>query len=177
MRRSIIFTTPSIHQVKSLKGVVKMMLLRIPVHKAYCQLIAGVALRHPVFLSKIQEFKKQVNVAKRGLADADRGDVGRFDQTDIDLLPKRLAEIGRRHPSSGTASHNNNLESVLSLGVSVHVHIFLLTWAVAKGPTKRRLDARNTKSYTSEIQRVCLHYRLEKPASCEWNPMLTSLPL
>src|SRR5947208_14346662 len=92
----------------TLKWMVEMPALSIPIPELDSELITGITRWHPVFFFQTQKLEKEMDGAKGRFTYADGAYGCGFHQTDIDLAAEYFAQIGRCHPSSRSASNNQH---------------------------------------------------------------------
>src|SRR6185295_16413459 len=81
-----------------LEGMEEMAAVRPPVDKLDRQLVGGVAGWHPLALLEPEEVEVELDGAEGRLSDADRLDVGRLDEGDVEP-GERLLQMRRGHPA------------------------------------------------------------------------------
>ncbi len=81
----------------------------LPVDEIDAQLVCSVGLTDELVLVQPQQVVEGENRRYRRLADADRADLGGFDQGDVVIdRAERLGKQGRRHPSGGAAADDHD---------------------------------------------------------------------
>src|SRR6202035_1316116 len=97
----------AVDDLVALKRMEEMAARRPPVDELDGQLVAGVAARHPLALVEPEEIEEELDGAEGRLPNADRLDVGRFDDGDVEAR-QSLLQMRRRHPSGRSPAHDDN---------------------------------------------------------------------
>ena len=98
-----------VHHVEALEWVIEVAFAGSPVDELNGELIRGVARRHPVLFVEPKEVEKQLESAECSFSDANGLYARGFQDRDGFQTRQRAFQIGGRHPSGSTSSHDYDL--------------------------------------------------------------------